>query len=142
MPFLTTRVPDLHHAGPIIEIVIIPPQPVAIQLQKDGKPIPSKKAMALIDTGASSTCISQKIVDELGLIPFDVQKVHTAAGETQQLLYDAGVVLPVTQPNVIDVQSPCADLSGQPFHVLIGRDILSRCTLFYNGPDNSFSLHF
>ncbi|MBC6401675.1 MAG: retroviral-like aspartic protease family protein [Ekhidna sp.] len=115
---------------------------MAIQLKKENKQVPSKKAMALIDTGASGTCISPSIVDELNLIPFDIQKVHTASGLTEQLLYDTGVILPISQPNIISVQTLCADLSGQPFQVLIGRDILSRCTLFYNGPDESFSLSF
>ncbi|MBC6425322.1 MAG: retroviral-like aspartic protease family protein [Ekhidna sp.] len=142
MPFLTARVTNLHQTGPIIEVTIVPPQFVAIQLKKENKQVPSKKAMALIDTGASSTCISQSIVDELELIPFDTQKVHTASGLTEQLLYDTGVILPISQPNIISVQTLCADLSEQPFQALIGRDILSRCTLFYNGPDESFSLSF
>ncbi len=123
-------------------MVIVTPQAVTEQLQKENKPIQSQKAFALIDTGASSTCISSLIVEQLGLIPFDFQKVHTATGETEQLLYDAGVVLPISQPNIISVQTPCADLTGQPFQVLIGRDILSRCTICYNGADNSFTLAF
>lgn len=142
MPFLTFRNQNLQSTGPIIEVVILPPQAVIEQLQKEKKTIPSQKAIALIDTGASSTCISSAIVKQLGLIPFDVQRVHTAAGETEQLLYDAGVVLPISQPNIISVQTPCAELDGQPFQVLLGRDILSRCSLIYNGPDNSFTLHF
>jgi len=141
MPFLTSRNSNLRTTGPIIEVAIVPPQPVAELLKKENKPIPSMKAIALIDTGASSTCISQIIVDNLKLIPFDAQMVLTAGGESEQLLYDIGIVLPITQPNVLSVQSPCADLSKQPFQVLIGRDILSRCTLFYNGLDNSFTLH-
>ena len=142
MPFLTTRNTNLRNSGPIIEVVVVPPQPVAELLRKENKPVPSIKAVALIDTGASSTCISQNIANKLSLIPFDAQVVHTAGGETKQLLYDVGIVLPISQPNVICVQAPCADLSGQPYQVLIGRDILGACTLFYNGPDNSFSLHF
>ena len=142
MPFLTSRGNNLRFSGPIIEVVIVPPQPVAEQLRKEGKPVPTIKAVALIDTGASSTCINQNIVDALNLIAFDTQKVLTAGGPSEQLLYDVGVVLPISQPNVLSVQAPCADLSGQPFQVLLGRDVLSMCSIFYNGPDNSFSLHF
>ena len=142
MSFLTAKNTDIRSAGPIIEVVIIPPQPVAEILKKEGKPILSIKVVALIDTGASSTCISKVIVDTLNLIPFDAQIVLTAGGESQQFLYDIGIILPITQPNILTVQAPCADLSKQPFSVLIGRDILSRCTLFYNGPDNSFTLHY
>jgi predicted aspartyl protease len=142
MPLLTSRGNNLRFTGPIVEVVIVPPQPVAEQLRKEGKVVPTIKATALIDTGASSTCINQNIVDALKLIAFDTQKVLTAGGPSEQLLYDVGVVLPISQPNIISVQAPCADLSGQPFQVLLGRDVLSMCTMFYNGPDNSFSLHF
>jgi predicted aspartyl protease len=141
MPFLTARNSNLRVTGPIIEVSVVPPKPVVELLEKEGKQIPSVKAIALIDTGASSTCISQIIVDKLKLIPFDVQTVLTDGGESQQLLYDIGIVLPITQPNVLTVQSPCADLTKQPFQILLGRDILSKCTLFYNGFDNSFTLH-
>jgi len=100
------------------------------------------KVISLIDTGATATCISQIIVDNLKLIPFDSQTVLTAGGESDQLLYDIGIILPITQPNILALQAPCANLTKQPYNVLIGRDVLSRCTLFYNGPDNSFTLHF
>jgi hypothetical protein len=30
----------------------------------------------------------------------------------------------------------------QKLKVLLGRDILSMCTLFYNGVDNTFVLHY
>jgi hypothetical protein len=125
----------------LIEVVIVPSQPVIEMLRKNGLQIPSTKAMALIDTGASSTCISKIIVEQLKLNPFDIQLVNTAAGESRQLLYDIGVALPISQPNTLAVQSPCADLSKQSFQVLLGRDVLSHCTLFYNGSDNSFTLH-
>lgn len=142
MAFLTSRGNNLRFSGPVLEDIIVPPQRIADQLKKEGKPVPSIKALALIDTGASSTCISQNIADALTLIPFDSQKVHTAGGATEQLLYDVGVVLPISQPNILSVQAPCADLKDQPYQVLLGRDVLSRCTLFYNGMDNSFALHF
>ncbi len=142
MAFLTVRNSSLHQTGPVIEVVIYPSQPVAQKLLKEGKIIPAFKATALIDTGASSTCISDDIVQKLGLISFDIQKVHTAAGESEQLFYDIAVGLPINQPNLLSVQAPCANLSGQPFHVLLGRDILSVCSMFYNGLDNSFVLHF
>lgn len=142
MAFLTLRKNSLRFEGPIIEIIICHPQPIIQQLKKEGKQPPAFKAIALIDTGATSTCISSEIVDKLGLLSFDVQEVHTAAGKSEQYLYDIGVGLPVSQPNTLAVQAPCADLSEQPFQVLLGRDVLSMCTLFYNGTDNSFVLHY
>jgi hypothetical protein len=142
MAFLTVSNTSLNLTGPIIEVVICPPQPISQQLQKQGKQVPVFKATAPIDTGATATCISDEIITKLGLISYDIQDVYTAAGPSQQMLYDIGVGLPISQPNLLSVQAPCADLSGQPFQVLIGRDILSMCTLFYNGKDNSFVLHY
>lgn len=142
MPFLTVRKNALRFEGPVIDIIICPSQPIIQQLKKEGKQAPAFKAVALIDTGATSTCISPEVVEKLGLISFDFQTVHTAAGQSEQFLYDIGVGLPISQPNILSVQAPCADLSGQPFQVLLGRDILSMCSLFYNGTDNSFVLHY
>ena len=142
MPFLTFRKNSLRFEGPVIEIMICPAQPVIQQIKKEGRQPPAFNAIALIDTGATSTCISPEIVEKLGLISFDVQEVHTAAGQSEQFLYDIGVGLPISQPNILSVQAPCADLSGQPFQVLLGRDILSMCSFFYNGTDNSFVLHY
>lgn len=141
MPYLTTRNSNLAQAGPIIQVYVVPPQPVAELLKSQGKQVPSAKATALINTGATITCINQDIVNQLGLIAFDEQMVGTAGGNVKQLFYDAGIVLPISQPNIIAVQSPCADLKNQPYQVLLGRDVLSICTLFYNGGDNSFTLH-
>jgi predicted aspartyl protease len=141
MSFLSARNSNLWQSGPAIQVVIVPSQPIAIQLQKESKPVPTFKATALIDTGATSTCINQDAVDALDLIAFDVQKVWTASADVEQSFYDIGIVLPISQPNILSVQSPCAELKGQPYQVLLGRDVLSACTLFYNGADNFFVLH-
>ena len=142
MPLITVNKTSLLTEGPIINIIVCPPHKVVQQLKSEGKQAPAFKAIALIDTGATATCISSEIVTKLGLISFDTHSVFTAAGESEQYLYDIGVGLPISQPNILAVQAPCADLTGQPFQVLLGRDILSKCTLFYNGLDNSFVLHY
>ena len=142
MPLITVNKTSLHFEGPIINVIICPPQKVVQLFKSKGKQGPAFKAIALINTGATATCISTEIVKGLGLVSFDTQTVQTASGESEQYLYDIGVGLPISQPNIIAVQAPCADLSGQPFQVLFGRDILSMCTLFYNGVDNTFVLHY
>ena len=142
MAFHTVRNTSLSYLGPVIEVIIYPSQPLIEQLHREGKTLTAFKAMALIDTGASITCISDTIVQKLALTSLDYQEVHTAAGITEQLFYDINVSLPVSETKMLPVQAPCADLSGQPFQVLLGRDILSMCSLFYNGMDNCFVLHF
>ena len=61
MPHSIRKSSNLQREGPIIEVVIIPPSPVAKLLQSQNLPIPSQKAIALIDTGATTTCIDNSI---------------------------------------------------------------------------------
>ncbi|HUW05517.1 MAG TPA: aspartyl protease family protein [Williamwhitmania sp.] len=141
MPVFPNRVPNLQQIGPIVEIVIFPSQPIFLKMMSEGKNPPSKKVIALIDTGASGSCINDPIAKELGLIARDVISVHTPSGTTQQPIYDLGFALPSLTNNVFPVQALGADLEKQPYAALIGRDILSICTLIYNGWDNSYQLH-
>jgi hypothetical protein len=80
MPVFPNRVPNLQNVGPIIEVVIFPPQPVFNKLRQEGKTPPDKKLIALIDTGASRSCIDDPIANELGLIARDVVRVQTPSG--------------------------------------------------------------
>ncbi len=141
MPYLTSRTNTLRQEGPKIQVIFTVPPAIAVELQKEGKPIPSVQGIGLIDTGASATSINKRIVDALGLLPLDVQTVHTAGGPSEQLLYDVGVGIPIS-PMLFNLQCPQGDFDGQAFDALIGRDVLSMCTLFYNGADGSFTLHF
>lgn len=141
MPHLQHKSQNLHLAGPIIEVIIVPPQPVIEDLKAKGLALPGQKAIALIDTGATCTCIDKTIAQALKLVSHDIKRVQTAGGEDMQCLYDAGVILPLAQKNIFVVQVLEAKLEKQPYKVLLGRDVLRNCTLVYNGWDNSYTLH-
>lgn len=142
MPVFPNKVPNLQNIGPIIEIAVYPPQPVFVELKNQGKPVPSRKVIALIDTGASTSCINDSISRDLDLIARDIIPVSTPSGTSLQKVYDLGFALPATlTPNIIPIVALGADLEAQPYDALIGRDILSVCTLIYNGWDNSYQLH-
>lgn len=141
MPVFPNRVPDLQKIGPIVEIVIFPSQPVFAKLKSEGRTPPGKKVIALIDTGASGSCINDPIAKELGLIARDIVTVQTPSGSSSQPIYDLGFALPSLTTTIIPIQALGADLNNQPYNALIGRDILSLCTLIYNGWDNSYQLH-
>ncbi len=141
MAVFPNRVPDLRSVGPTIEVIIVPPQPILEQLRREGKTIPSKKVLALIDTGASGSCINDKIASELGLISRDVATVNTPSGSCQQSVYDLGFSMIGLSNSILPIRALGANLEAQPYHALIGRDILSVCTLIYNGWDNSYQLH-
>ena len=142
MPYLNSKSPNLQIEGPVIQVVIFPSLAHCLNLQENNRELPSFKARALIDTGASSSCITQAIVNTLNISPHDFIDVLTPAGRVEQEIYDIGIGLPISNNIIIPVTSPCANLSGQNIDVLLGRDILNRCTLFYNGADNSFVLHY
>jgi len=141
MPVFPNRVPDLKSIGPIIEVVVYPPLPLFQHFRKEGKTPPSRKVIALIDTGASVSCIDESVAVDLGLVARDVIPVLTPSGVSMQKQYDLGIGLPNLTQNIIPVLSPGADLTNQPYRALLGRDILSYCTLIYNGWEDSYQLH-
>ena len=75
------------------------------------------------DTGASGSCINQRIVDDLKLIPVGRKQISTAGGlkETNTYLVDIGLPNNVIVRNIL---VSCADL-GENLDVLIGMDIIS-----------------
>jgi len=133
--------PNLELFGAIIEVTIWPDFAIIKKLTDDAQKVPNKTIMGLIDTGASCTAIDKSIAEELHLVYRDRQPVLTPSGESEQYLYDIALTLP-GQNIGISLQAFGSDLSKQHFGVLIGRDVLSSCTLVFNGWDNSYDLHF
>jgi hypothetical protein len=122
---------------------------MAARLEKDGTPIPRPvTGLALIDTGATRSAVDDTIIQALGVQPIGVVNVGTAAGFQQQYLYSAKFSFPGTGlPSMEFAQLTGVHLSGhvvphvnRPLIALIGRDILSRCVLIYNGPNASIAL--
>lgn len=93
--------------------------------------------MALLDTGASSTCLSKNVIDEIGLNPIGKTKMSGATGATDVdkynfclgFMFDAiqeptGVMSGALQLHLID---GCEFSNhGFGFDILIGRDILCK----------------
>src|SRR5262245_8645191 len=66
--------------GPCVRAVVTAPAEVATQLSKDGKPIPAPvTGFALIDTGATSSCLDDQIAKQLQLPIVDVVKMASAS---------------------------------------------------------------
>ena len=125
--------------GPIVQVTVSIEQNAAKALLNQGKAVPSKAGLALIDTGASNTCIDEKAAQELGLPVIDVGATQSASHDKHPCnVYPVQIVTPVVTMN--SPRTMGANLSAQGLLVLIGRDVLSRCTLFYNGPAGEFTL--
>ena len=93
---------------------------------------------ALVDTGATNTCISPSVVSHLDLEPISKIDLTTAAGVAEVNVYDVHVLIPValTDPEKPDagfsahifanLRAPEVELGGSRYEVLIGLDILRR----------------
>lgn len=101
----------------------------------------------MIDTGASITAIDVSVLTALGVNPVGTASVGTAGGRRQQSTYPARLTFPGTGfPGFEHAGVLGCDLSGQfvagnkRVIALIGRDILRRFVLIYNGTGGMFCL--
>ena len=104
---------------------------------------------ALIDTGASCTCIDPGVFAKLSLSPTGKTSMITpSTGATPQLAdqYDVGlfIVGSANEPPLFLPSLPvtASVLQHQGFEALIGRDILAKCLFTYNGDMGTFTLAF
>lgn len=127
--------------GPAVPVVLSVAQTIADQLMQRGLPVPAPvPGQAIIDTGASSTCIDDATAQRLQLPVIDVVNMTSAShASTQQNIYP--VLIEVAGGLRIDVQRAMgANLAAQGLVALIGRDFLQHCTFFYNGPSGLITL--
>jgi len=136
----------LMRAGPLLQVEVAIPAALENYLQAHGSPIPDPIAgWALIDTGASRTGVHGETIAALGVNPIGLATVGTAGGQRQQRVYPARFRFPDARWEFEFGSTIGFDLSGQTVGgrdiiVLLGREILSRTLLVYNGPGGFFSL--
>ncbi len=128
--------------GPVVQVTIRVAQQIATQvLQSGGTLPPPVSGLALIDTGASTTCVDDAAAQKLQLPVIDVVKIASAShAETEQNVYPIQIEvmgLPITINAPRAVGTP---LEPQGILVLLGRDVLQHTVLVYNGPAGSLSL--
>jgi Aspartyl protease len=130
--------------GVILQVAILPQAQLAVlqvSQQQAAKPLPNLTMFAaLLDTGASVTCISSNVVQTIGLQPSGKTSMTGSTGQSvvDQYTFLVGFMFGAQQ-------SPSGAISGQlnahlvqgcefvshgfGFDVLIGRDILCKGTL-------------
>jgi predicted aspartyl protease len=90
---------------------------------------------ALIDTGAQRTILAPEAVLKVGLSKVDETKLIRVGGEIPANVYVASLQFPHSGLSAIEViEVPCCELPHPLFRCLIGRDVLSRWVLHYDGP--------
>lgn len=140
MPHFTLAVSA---GGPIVTAYVAVSNPRGQALQAAGQPIPAPVPIqALVDTGASGTCIDPAVLSQLQIPQSGSVMVHTpttGATPAAAAQYDVALIIPGATSNdpplVFETIPVMASQlhQAQGIHALIGRDILSRCVLLYNG---------
>ena len=137
--------------APVIDAVVYVSPERIVALHAANKPVPNPiQIRDLIDTGASCTCVDPSVMKDLEIEARGKAAVHTpstkgkAPHEANQ--FDVVVVIPVSpgSPPLISGTIPVieAELEHQGYKALIGRDILSKCLLYFDGKGKFFTLGF
>jgi predicted aspartyl protease len=127
----------LVHRGPCVPIIISVPDQLGVEFAKQGRPVPTPiSGLALIDTGAGSTCIDEDVAKKLGLPVVNIVNMASASHASNKAnVYPAklqitGLPMGISAPSAIGA-ALAAQNSG--LVALIGRDLLARFVLIYNG---------
>ncbi|HHT9141405.1 MAG: aspartyl protease family protein [Planctomycetes bacterium] len=132
----------------MLEVEIAVPSALVQYLTTQNLSIPpSVSGFALIDTGATRSCIDEQAVSTLGVNPIGTTTTMTAAGPVQQSLYPARLRFPVHGFEVEFNSAIGVNLKGQgvgdkPLIALIGRDILAKTVFIYNGFGGFFTFAY
>ena len=132
----------LSQRGPCIQVTVGIARSMATQLLQQGQILPQPiSGLALIDTGASATCIDEAVAQQLQLPVVDTVMMASAShASTPQNVYPIQIEV-VGLPFIIDAPRAIgAALDNQELLLLIGRDVLQQCTLFYNGVTGEITL--
>jgi predicted aspartyl protease len=94
--------------------------------------------LALIDTGASDSCIDEQLAQQLGLMPVDRRQVGGVAGQQLHYVYLAHL----TVPNLgMQTLGPFIGVNlGGVHKVIMGRDFLTHTILIYNGEEGEITI--
>lgn len=140
----------LRSLGPVLNVLVHVPTALAQLLGNQGLPVPAPQAgLALIDTGASGTCVHEPILKALGLNAIGATTSGTAAGPTPHSLYPVrldfpsdGIEREFNSVVGVDLTGQFANLSTGPAPIiaLIGRDVLQDWIFIYNGVGGVISI--
>ena len=115
-----------------------------------GRPVPDPMPIrALLDTGEVGTAINSAVIASLGLVPVGTTEISTPS--TGAALhpchqYDAMIAIYMDPPEIhtasLTIPVIGASLAHMGIQALIGRDILNKGILIYNGRSGHITLAF
>lgn len=114
--------------GPSLEVVVSPfvdpPQP----------PTEGHTTHALVDTGATQSCIDIQVAESLGLPVVDYVMIAGASGASRHPLFAARVTIPSLEILQFGAFAGVDLAAGeQPHRVLLGRTFLQGTVMIYDG---------
>jgi len=133
MPCLSGRFDP--NIGPLINIGVLPVGVLTPSFSGNIATFP-----ALIDTGASVTCISQNVVQAVSLQPIGLRPMVSATHSVPVNVYLVDLFLPFGAAGFVIQGIQVMEFvpeGNAPFQMLLGRDIICRGTLTL-----SFDGHF
>ena len=137
--------------GAVVDAAVLVSSAKQQALTDAGQPIPvPQKIRGLIDTGASMSAVDPSVLSALGLSPTGEAEIHTpstAGVPVKADTYDVKIAIFSGRPGDLHfisetVEVTSTQLKVQGFEVLIGRDILKSCILYFNAADSLFTLSY
>jgi hypothetical protein len=134
--------------GLLVDVKIMMTSSRVEALKRAGKPYAKPMTIvALVDTGASCSCVDRNVIAGLGLGKRGTVSIHTPStgtGYIDRAQYDACLVLGEGQAGALVFTLPVieSEFASQGFLALIGRDVLGSCMLVYDGPASKFTLEW
>lgn len=136
--------------GPILNVIFTVSEARRRALEKADRPVPSLvQVRGLVDTGASHTCVDPSIIQALEIPDSGFASMvtpTTGSSSVRKSTYDVGLAIFATNQDppyhIRNMAVAECELSNQGFHALIGRDVLSKCILHYNGAAGVYTLAF
>lgn len=148
MPSITLGVSQ---AGPTVNILLGPSTLLADAMRAAGLVPPANvMALFLVDTVASHTVVDANVIRPLGLNPTGTVMCHTpstAGTAVPMYQYDLMIYVPSQGERTLgwyidSIPVTASSFDGQSISGLIGRDILDRGLLIYNGAAGQFTLSY
>lgn len=136
--------------GMILPVVLSVPRTPHAGPEENSSPQRGIMVNALLDTGATTTSIDESLAKNLGLVPIGFTQIGTAAGIRKAATYVVDISFPDTglaPKRLVRVSSCNLQYSAESGAVLqrnvgalIGRDILSRWIVVWNGPMSTVTI--
>jgi predicted aspartyl protease len=131
--------------GPLLAVrVAVAASEVPARIAKGDVIQPPMQVTALVDTGSDTTCVSARVIHHLALTPFAAATTTTAGGSVPVDLYNIDIdLLTLSYAELASFKTLMVSSIAHPLdrvETLIGRDILERMSLHYDGPGGCFTL--